>query len=45
MQIRGTLNKFWASIYWTKNFYCLYISKRYLPCVFFMWADCGSDVM
>jgi len=33
MQIRGAFKKFWASIYWTKTFYCLYISRN-LPCVF-----------
>jgi len=44
MQIRETFKKFWASIYWTNFFYRLYISKRYLYCVF-VWADCGSDVI
>jgi len=44
MQIQGAFKKFWASIYWTKFFYCLYISKKYLPCIF-MWADCRSDVI
>jgi len=44
MQIRGAFKKFWTSIYWTKIFYCLYVSKRYLPCVF-VWADCRSDII
>jgi len=35
------IQKVWASVYWTKIFYYLYISKRYLPGVF-VWADCAS---
>jgi len=44
MQIRGIFKKFWASMCWTKTLYCLYISKRYLPCVF-VWADRQTDVI
>jgi len=44
MQIRKAVKKIWTSIYYTKTFYCLYNSKRYVPCVF-MWAGCGSDVI
>jgi len=31
MQKRWAFKKFWASVYWRKTFYYLYISKRYLP--------------
>jgi len=44
MKIQEAFKKFWASIYWKKVFYCLYISKRCLLCIF-VWADCGSDVI
>jgi len=34
-----------SRIAWThQTFYCLYISKTNLPCVF-AWAACGSDVI
>jgi len=44
MQIRQAVKKFRMSIYYTKTFYCLYISKMYFFCLF-MWAACGSYVI
>jgi len=39
MQKRETVKDFRVSIYYTKIFYYLHISRTYLPCVF-VWADC-----
>jgi len=44
MQKSGAVKDFYVLIYYTKTFYCLYISKTFLSCVF-VWAACGSDVI